>query len=198
MTIKEAVRPGGRSARVQEAVHQAVRELQAVKSRETLTIPQIAERAGVTPSTIYRRWGNLAELLADVSLERLHPDETPPDTGTLAGDLQAWGEQYLDEMTSVPGQRALNDIMASADGDRRERCCRYSEAIMATLRERALERGEFVPSVEALIDGVIAPLTYRLLYDREKATPDNLRQWIASVLRTAQEAWDQSDQAGCH
>ncbi|MEC8919050.1 MAG: helix-turn-helix domain-containing protein, partial [Pseudomonadota bacterium] len=63
MPIKEAVRPGGRSARVQEAVHQAVRELQAVTPRDELTVPRIAERAGVTPSTIYRRWGNLSELV---------------------------------------------------------------------------------------------------------------------------------------
>ncbi|OLO05841.1 TetR/AcrR family transcriptional regulator [Salinicola socius] len=185
MPIKEAVRPGGRSARVQEAVHQAVRELQAVTSRDDLTVPQIAERAGVTPSTIYRRWGNLAELVADVSVERMRPDADPVDTGTLTGDLQAWGEQYLEEMTSVPGQRALNDVMASADCERRERCYRYSESLMNTLRERALARGEFAPSVSQLIDGVVAPMTYRLLYDRESATVDNLRGWIARTLSSA-------------
>ncbi|MDF3917907.1 TetR/AcrR family transcriptional regulator [Salinicola salarius] len=182
MPIKEAVRPGGRSARVQEAVHQAVCELQAVTPRDELTVPRIAERAGVTPSTIYRRWGNLSELVADVSLERMRPDDDPLDTGTLAGDLQAWGEQYLEEMTSVPGQRALNDVMASADGGRRERCYRYGESLMGTLRERALVRGEGAPSVARLIDGIIAPMTYRLLYDPEAATTGNLQRWIAGTL----------------
>ena len=182
MPIKEAVRPGGRSARVQEAVHQAVRELQAVTPRDELTVPRIAERAGVTPSTIYRRWGNLSELVADVSVERMRPDDDPVDTGALAGDLQVWGEQYLEEMTSVPGQRALNDVMASAAGGRRERCYRYSESLMGTLRERALARGEKAPSVMQLIDGIIAPMTYRLLYDPEAATVDNLRRWIAGTL----------------
>lgn len=38
--------------------------------REGLTVPAIAERAGVTPSTIYRRWGNLRELLSDVAVQR--------------------------------------------------------------------------------------------------------------------------------
>jgi len=182
MPIKESVRPGGRSARVQEAVHQAVRELQAVKARDELTVPQIAERAGVTPSTIYRRWGNLAELLADVSVERMRPDDDPADTGTLAGDLLAWGQQYLEEMISVPGQRALNDVMASADSERRERCCRYSESLMETLHERAVARGETPPPVQQLIDGVVAPMTYRLLYDRDSATVDNLQRWIGFTL----------------
>jgi len=185
MPIKDAIRPGGRSARVQEAVHQAVRELQAIKSRDELTVPQIAERAGVTPSTIYRRWGNLSELVADVSVERMRPDDDPVDTGTLAGDLQVWGEQYLEEMTSLPGQRALNDIMASADCERRGRCCRYSESLMSTLRDRAVARDEAPPPVQRLIDGVMAPMTYRLLYDRDSATADNLRQWIACTLNIA-------------
>ncbi|MCK0716014.1 TetR/AcrR family transcriptional regulator [Chromohalobacter sarecensis] len=182
MAIKEAVRPGGRSARVQEAVHQAVRELQTAKSREELSVPQIAHKAGVTPSTIYRRWGNLAELLADVSLERLHPDEEPPHTGSLASDLQAWGEHYLDEMTSPTGQCMLSDIMASAERERRQRCYRYNETIMACLRERAVMRGEATPSVEDLMDGVIAPMTYRLLYDLDTATSARLSRWIAQTL----------------
>ena len=64
MAIKEGLRPGGRSARVQESIHSAVRDLLEEQDRSTVTVPQIAARAGVTPSTIYRRWGDLAALLA--------------------------------------------------------------------------------------------------------------------------------------
>lgn len=183
MTERAGTRPGGRSARVQEAVHQAVKTLEASGSREALTVPRIAAQAGVTPSTIYRRWGDLAELLADVSVARLHLDGEPPDTGSLAGDLRAWGEPYLEEMVSAPGQRALNDIMASADLERRHYCYRCGESVMALLVARAVARGETAPSVDALIDGVIAPMTYRLLYDREAATAENLQRWIADALR---------------
>ncbi len=166
-------------------MHQAVKCLEASAPRESLTVPRIAATAGVTPSTIYRRWGDLAELLADVSLSRLRPDGEPPDTGTLVGDLQAWGEQYLEEMVSAPGQRALNDVMASADLERRQCCYRYGESIMATLVARARARGEAAPEVAALMDGVVAPMTYRLLYDPEGATPARLSVWIAGVLRWA-------------
>ena len=48
-------RPDGRSARVQAAVHQAASELLALHGRESLTVPAVAARARVTPSTIYRR-----------------------------------------------------------------------------------------------------------------------------------------------
>lgn len=94
------VRPGGRSARVQESVHTAVRELTAEVGRDALTVPLVAARAGVTPSTVYRRWGDLQELLSDVAVERLRPDTAPEDHGGLRADLTAWAEQFLDEMAS--------------------------------------------------------------------------------------------------
>ena len=75
MAIKESVRPGGRSARVQESIHQAVHGLLEEQDRASLTVPQIAARAGVTPSTIYRRCGDLAALLADVAFARMRPEE---------------------------------------------------------------------------------------------------------------------------
>ncbi|MET1067347.1 MAG: helix-turn-helix domain-containing protein, partial [Pseudomonas prosekii] len=83
MAIKEGLRPGGRSARVQESIHSAVRDLLEEQDRSTVTVPQIAARAGVTPSTIYRRWGDLSTLLADVALARLQPETEPADTGSL-------------------------------------------------------------------------------------------------------------------
>jgi len=87
MAIKEGLRPGGRSARVQESVHSAVRELLETHERSSVTVPMIAARAGVTPSTIYRRWGDLSVLLADVALARMRPDSEPANTGSLRGDL---------------------------------------------------------------------------------------------------------------
>ncbi len=74
MAVKENIRPGGRSARVQASVHAAVRDLLVEMSRAEITVPLIAARAGVTPSTIYRRWGDLQELLADVAWSALRPD----------------------------------------------------------------------------------------------------------------------------
>ena len=83
MAIKEGLRPGGRSARVQDAIHSAVRALLQEQERSSVTVPQIAARAGVTPSTIYRRWGDLSALLADVALARMRPDSEPAQTGSL-------------------------------------------------------------------------------------------------------------------
>src|ERR1700754_4261677 len=87
---REMIRQGGRSARIQEAVHGATQALLDEAGRSAINVPMIAERAGVTPSTIYRRWGDLAQLLADTAAERLRPVTDPDDTGSLAGDLSAF------------------------------------------------------------------------------------------------------------
>lgn len=100
MARRQMVRPGGRSARVQASVHTAVRELASEMGRDALTVPLVAQRAGVTPSTIYRRWGDLQELLSDVAVERLRPETAPEEHGDLLSDLTAWAEQFLDEMAS--------------------------------------------------------------------------------------------------
>lgn len=162
-------RPGGRAARVQTAVHTATRELLAERGREDLTVPLIAARAGVTPSTIYRRWGDIAELLADVALERLRPDSEPPDTGSLEGDLRAWSEQYLDEMSSPVGIAMIRDVLASEsapDGVTIPcRCAEFTAAQIEIMLARARHRAETrVPTVDTLMDGVIAPLIYRVLF----------------------------------
>ena len=104
---REMVRQGGRSARIQEAVHAATQALLNEVGRSAINVPMIAERAGVTPSTVYRRWGDLAQLLADTAAERLRPIADPDDTGSLAGDLRAFVMQYAEEMGSPVG-RALD------------------------------------------------------------------------------------------
>ena len=60
----------------QEAVYLATQALLKEVGRGEINVPMIAERAGVTPSTVYRRWGDLAQLLADTAAERFAPWRT--------------------------------------------------------------------------------------------------------------------------
>ncbi|MFF6878619.1 MULTISPECIES: TetR/AcrR family transcriptional regulator C-terminal ligand-binding domain-containing protein [unclassified Streptomyces] len=162
---RQMVRPGGRSARVQASVHAAVRELAAERGRDALTVPLIAQRAGVTPSTVYRRWGDLQTLLSDVAVERLRPDTTPVDHGALPADLTAWAEQFLDEMASPTGRAYIRDaLLGDPDGGNAGRCSAYAAEQIDVILARATGRGERAPDVETVIDEVVAPLMYRILF----------------------------------
>lgn len=177
-------RPGGRSARVQEAVHAAVRELAAEVGRDALTVPQIAARAEVTPSTVYRRWGDLQALLSDVAVERLRPETPPQDLGDLAGDLRAWAEQFLDEMASPAGRAYIRDaLLGDADGANAGQCSAYAAEQIDVIRARAAARGQSAPDTETVLDHVVAPMMYRILFRPGGLDAAYARRLVNGVLR---------------
>ncbi|MEU9160927.1 TetR/AcrR family transcriptional regulator [Streptomyces sp. NPDC048424] len=177
------VRPGGRSARVQASVHTAVRELTAELGRDALTVPLIAQRAGVTPSTVYRRWGDLQELLSDVAVERLRPETAPEDHGALSTDLTHWAEQFLDEMSSPVGRAYIRDaLLGDPDGSNAGRCSAYAAEQIGVVLTRATERGERAPDVETVIDQIVAPLMYRILFRPQGLDTAYARRLVTAAL----------------
>lgn len=187
---REMLRQGGRSARIQKEVHSATRALLEQMDRADLTVPLIAERAGVTPSTIYRRWGDLGQLLADVAVERLRPVAEPDDTGTTATDLEAYVLQYAEEMSSKVGRAMLRDVLTDAENDTAaEKCCRYTYDNLEVIAARSAARGEVPIDVPAIIDQVIAPICYHILFGDRDIGPDYCRSLLTPIpLATARIA----------
>ncbi|HEX8540984.1 MAG TPA: TetR/AcrR family transcriptional regulator C-terminal ligand-binding domain-containing protein [Pseudomonas sp.] len=184
MAIKEGIRTGGRSARVQESIHGAVRDLLREHERGDLSVPLIAMRAGVTPSTIYRRWGDLTTLLADAAVERLRPDP-PIDCGNLRDDLRIWTEMYLDDVDSAPGREMMRDVIASGGAGCSGKCMAITRDQLQIIIDRAMARGETSPSAEDLIDRVVAPTVYRILYAEAAPSLARVHQWVDSCLADA-------------
>ncbi|TWF91330.1 TetR/AcrR family transcriptional regulator [Kitasatospora viridis] len=183
MSARATSRPGGRSARVQQSVHQAVRELEAEVGRDALTVPLIAARAGVTPSTVYRRWGDLRELLSDVAVERLRPDGPPADHGSLRADLAAWAVQFAEEMDSTAGRTYVRDaLLGDPEQGNAVRCSDYAAEQLTAIGVRAAGRGEAVPGVEALLDVVVAPLMYRILFRPSELSEAYTDRLVAAAL----------------
>jgi AcrR family transcriptional regulator len=185
MAAREGLRPGGRSARVQESVHQAVNALLAEMPRDEITVAQAAARAGVTPSTIYRRWGDLQTLFADVAVRRFYPDTGPADTGSLQNDLEAWVQGYQEEMSSAPGRAMMRDVLAGMNADGSgpaSQCAAITRSQLQMILNRAIERGESPPDVHDVMDSVVAPLIYRLLFDDVPIDPAFARTRMAMLL----------------
>jgi AcrR family transcriptional regulator len=168
MIAKEMSRMGGRSARIQASVHRAVDELSREMDRSEITVPVVAARAGVPPSTIYRRWGSLTELLADVAVRHLRPAADPLDTGDLRSDLQTWIEQYMDEMSSEFGRTLLRDVLADPFGMKNVRqCAMYLTRQLEIIAARGERRGDRRLDVAGFVDHVVAPVVYRILFGLE-------------------------------
>ena len=133
----------------------------------------VAARSGVTPSTIYRRWGDLSELLADVADERLRPAAAPADTGAVDTDLEVWVEQYMEEMSSDVGRTLLRDILGNApEAGQSLQCCNFTTEQLQAIADRATTRGERSFDVDEALDRVIAPIIYRILFVGRPVTLD--------------------------
>ncbi|GAA2214790.1 TetR/AcrR family transcriptional regulator [Nonomuraea monospora] len=176
---ERARRPGGRSARVRAAVHQAVTELVGERGYGNFTIGDIAARAGVADTSLYRRWGNLQALLSDVLLARLNKQSPMPDTGSLAGDLRTYAAAVAREVTGPDGL-ALVRLAVALSGEGRQGL-QARDALLADRRrqlqamlDRARDRGEEPPDALEVLDHVLAPIYMRVLFDAGPLTPEYL------------------------
>ncbi|WP_187586421.1 TetR/AcrR family transcriptional regulator [Gordonia sp. OPL2] len=160
-----AKRPGGRSARVQSAVYAAVGHLVGAGQRDTMTIPEVAEVAGVNPTSIYRRWGTIEQLLGEVAVAALTQGEPLPDTGGLADDLAEWSRIIAADI-GRPKRRAYLRAMVFARNDVVEECpcweIRREQA--EEMVGRAAARGQEAPTVRQILDHVIAPLYHHAVF----------------------------------
>ncbi len=178
-------RTGGRSAKVLDAVYSAVGELMGEGKPDKLTIPMVAQRAGVNPSSIYRRWPDIDDLLEEVAVAALTRDgDEPPDTGTLSGDLRAWAQVVFEDVTTPRRTRYLRAMVAARDGVVPDcRCAAQRSAMAARIIERASERGEVVPTADQVIDHLVLPIYTRVLlgYPTDPAHVDQLADDVLAL-----------------
>ncbi|NUW36341.1 TetR/AcrR family transcriptional regulator [Nonomuraea sp. SMC257] len=173
---QRARRPGGRSARVRAAVHQAVTDLVAERGYGSFTVGDVAARAGVADTSVYRRWGTLEALLMDVAITRLTTASPVPDTGSLEQDLRVYAAGVVRDVTGPDGLAALRLVISlSAAG---EDGVRARNAFLAErgrqlqgMLDRARERGEHPPEGLDILDHLLAPMYIRSLFGMEPLTP---------------------------
>ncbi|MFK4122592.1 TetR-like C-terminal domain-containing protein [Streptomyces longwoodensis] len=177
------VRPGGRSAKVRAAVHRAVAELLAEEEAETLTLPAVAARAGVHPTTLYRRWGSIAQLLTDVATSRFSDDLVVPDSGSLADDLQRW---LADVATDVadPDTLALMRATIATGPAGGCACVEDRHRQLAAILQREADRAGTAPDAQSAADLLLGPLYYRAVFTPEPASADWARSLVETYLST--------------
>jgi AcrR family transcriptional regulator len=162
-------RPGGRSARVKAVVFDAADALLAEKKPSEVTMVDIAERAGVAATSLYRRWGDVQALLMDVATDRLMRDAPLPNTGTLRGDLLTWAKSVATSLATPEGSIFVRVFLATAPTPETNAAARGAALVrrrdeIEAMLERARQRGEPAPHVNEVIDYILAPLYLRMLF----------------------------------
>lgn len=184
------VRPGGRTARVRESVLRAAGDALVEHGLAGLDLGDVARRADVGRTTVYRRWGTVTALVADLLVEMAETSQPRAETGSLLGDLQA-NARLVQQTLSDPRQGALfRAVIAAAtcDASTAEALHRFYQARIAEWAPcvtQAIERGELPEDTDPdeVVRAVSAPLYYRML-----ASGDPLDQAAADRAATAAAA----------
>lgn len=188
------LRPGGRTARVREAVLRAAEDALTEEGFTGLDLADIARRAGVGKTTVYRRWGTVTGLVADLLADMAEQSSPRTETGSLLGDLTA-NARLVHRTLTDPRQGALfKALIAAATGDARTAAALH-RFYDVRVREwspcvrQAVERGEAPEGTDAqeVIRAVSAPLYYHLLISGgrlDEAVADRAAQAAAIAARS--------------
>jgi AcrR family transcriptional regulator len=143
--------------------------LAAAEGLAGFSVDAVAQRAGVSKATIYRRWPS-KELMVIDAFHALKAPVTTPDTGSLRGDLDAFFCEVQAGMDDGSAAALLVQVVAALHSNPElEATLRDSlDDRRQPLREiltRAIGRGELPTStdIDIAMDLLTGPLFFRFL-----------------------------------
>ena len=152
----------------------------------------VAARAGVHRTTVYRRWPSKADLVSD-ALE-LHSEERVPvpDTGSLRGDLRSLAAAIAANISPAGGSRRSPSIVAAAAHSPEvaqavHHFMSRRVAMTQLVVDQAIGRGELPSTTDPnlIIEALVAPLWFRLLLTGEPLDDDFLDRLVELVASGA-------------
>lgn len=169
-------RAPGRGKKVRDAVLAATRRELRETGYAGLSVENVARRAGVHKTTVYRRWTDRESLIVDAVSEEIGEDIPIPDTGAFEADLRALARAFVRWASSDPGRAILATLLSDAVripeiAEVRRRIFEVRLQRARPVVERAIERGEVPPGTVPgeVIRTLVAPLYLRVLVTGEPA-----------------------------
>jgi AcrR family transcriptional regulator len=178
-----------RSSEADLAIVHATIDLLLEQGYEGLTMAGVAQRAGVSTATLYRRYQSKEDLVVD-AIASIKDEFDTTETGRLADDIRAMTVEACAVFNS-DGGRLMKSLIGEVQRSpelaealrqqivvhRREKARRIIEA--------AVERGEIPPPPDAdvALDMIGGPFIFRALVTGEPLGPDFAENLTTLALR---------------
>ncbi|MFP4554901.1 MAG: TetR/AcrR family transcriptional regulator [Actinomycetota bacterium] len=186
-----------RVARSKAAILEATLELLAENGVAATTIEAISDRSGVAKTTIYRHWPGKPELVI-AAYESLTQAGKDPDTGSIAGDLEALAFGLTKALASGRFASLLPTLIDAAERDPEmsklhHRFAADREAVVHRIVAKARSRGEIRDDLAdgEVVDLIAGPIFYRRLVAHDRLDPSSAKRLAALVSEIV--APDQKD-----
>jgi AcrR family transcriptional regulator len=182
-------RPGGRTAAVRAAVLRETGDMLVESGLRGLELTDVAARAGVGKSTVYRRWGSVSALVTDLLCDMAATSLPRADTGSLRGDLRSNAALVRRTLSDRRQGRLFKAVIAAATYDPRT-----AEALSTFYERRiaewkgcvvdAVARGEAPEGTDAAaaIRQVSAPLYYQFLTSTTPLTAKDVQRAVDAAI----------------
>ncbi|MGC5040654.1 MULTISPECIES: TetR/AcrR family transcriptional regulator [unclassified Streptomyces] len=186
-----------RSAAADAAILAATRAALVDLGWSKLTLGDVASRAGVAKTTLYRRWAGKNELVVDAVAE-LFDELRLPDRGSLAADIEGVVAQFAAILALPEAQSGLMAVVTEATRDEalrdrvRASVVDRQKRLVLEGRARAQTRGELPaePDAEAasrtvdlIFDMVAGAVVHRTLVSGQPADEEWVRAFTQVLLR---------------
>lgn len=171
-----------------ESILLAAREELAKVGYRALRIEDVAARAGVHKTTIYRRFPEKIDLVRETMQGLFLENFEGMDTGSLYGDLLVFGRKMSTFFSSVEGQSLVR--MMTTEGTDPE-----LQSIVATLRAskealpneviaKAIERGELPKGMDGklIFETLVGAIHHRLFAMGQCVTEFNLEVLVKLLV----------------
>ncbi|MER7000261.1 TetR/AcrR family transcriptional regulator [Streptomyces sp. NPDC000410] len=185
-----------RSAEADVAILDATRAALVELGWSKLTMGDVAHRAGVAKTTLYRRWAGKNELVVD-AVAVLFDELELPDRGSLAADIEGVVLQFATLLERPEARTALMAVVAESTRDEplRERIrvsiVSRQKRLVLEGRERAQTRGELptqsdpqaaARTADLIFDVIAGAVVHRALVSAEPVDEDWVRRFTAVLL----------------
>ncbi|WP_328719370.1 TetR/AcrR family transcriptional regulator [Streptomyces sp. NBC_00247] len=190
-------RPGRpRSVGADTAILEATRASLVELGWSKLTMGDVATRAGVAKTTLYRRWAGKNELVVD-AVAVLFDELELPDLGSLAADVQGVVLQFAELLERPETRTALMAVVAESTRDAalrtriQDSIVNRQKRLVVQGRRRAQERGELPPepdgrtaslAADLIFDVIAGAVVHRTLVSAEPVDADWARRFTSLLL----------------
>jgi AcrR family transcriptional regulator len=175
---------------------QAASELLTERGLAGMSIEEVASRAGVGKTTIYRRWTSRGSLALDAFLAEFQAQQPLPDTGSLHDDLLAALRAWIRSVAATSAGPVLAGLIAEAQRDPvlavtwRERVIERLRQQHRIMLDRAVARGEIPAETdyEVVLDLMFGAGYHRLLHGHQPLTDRFAQEVIRYVVAGLQHS----------
>ena len=185
-TLDEPVRqrrPGGRTAEVTRRINEALIELLGEGGLEACTFQNVAARAGIERSTLYRRNPDRWPTIVDAIIQLAERETATFNTGSFRADLKATLTNLARVLESPLGPSLMEVAGALQQGvapGQAERFWKSRQQQLAPLFESAIERGQLPADVnrDELFAMAAGPIYFWKFVASKPLTDD----WVEKVV----------------